>query len=120
MKSKIVTALISLAIAILVWLYVVTVISPNSSKYFYNFEVGIQGSKLLEEQDLVIMSADISTVTLHLEGNRIDLNKLSSANIIVDVDVSKICPNFCYIGKSGGARRFGNPSERAKDHEYDA
>ena len=90
MKSKFVTALISLALAILVWLYVVTVVSPNSSKYFHNIEVGIQGSKLLEERELIIMSADISTVTLHLEGNRVDLNKLSSANIVVDVDVSKI------------------------------
>lgn len=90
MKSKLVTALISTAIAVFVWLYVVTVISPNSSKYFYDIEVGIQGSKLLEERELIIMSADISTVTLHLEGNRVDLNKLSNANIVVDVDVSEI------------------------------
>ena len=90
MKSKLITALISLAIAILVWFYVVTVVSPNSDKYFHNIEVGIQGSKVLEERELMIVSTDISAVTLHLEGNRVDLNKLSNSNITVDVDVSKI------------------------------
>lgn len=90
MKSKIVTALISLLSALLVWLYVVTVVSPNSDKYFHNIEIGIQGSKALEDRELMIMSTDISAVTLHLEGNRVDLNKLSNANITVDVDVSKI------------------------------
>lgn len=90
MKSKVLTALLSLTIALMVWVYVVTVISPNSDKNFRNITVGIQGTKVLEERELIIVSTDTSSVSLHLEGNRIDLNKLSSSNITVDVDVSKI------------------------------
>ena len=36
MKNKLPTALLSAVIAIGIWLYVVTVVSPNSDKNFYN------------------------------------------------------------------------------------
>lgn len=91
MKSKLITALISVALALGVWFYVVTVISPNSDKTFYNIKVEPVGEKLLNEQGLMITNiADLSTVTLHLEGSRVDLNKLSSDNINISMDVSKI------------------------------
>lgn len=90
MKNKLVTALISVVIALGVWLYVVTVVSPNSDKSFYNIPVVTQGEALLQERGLMITNTDITTTSLHLEGSRIDLNKLSSSNIVVTMDVSKI------------------------------
>lgn len=90
MKNKLVTALISVALALAVWIYVVTVVSPNSDKHFYNIPVVTQGEALLQERGLMITETDISTTSLHLEGSRIDLNKLSSSNITVTLDVSKI------------------------------
>lgn len=90
MKNKLVTALISAVIAFAVWVYVVTVISPNSDKNFYNIPVVTQGEALLLERGLMITDTDTSTTNLHLEGNRIDLNKLNSSNITVTMDVSKI------------------------------
>lgn len=91
MKSKLATALLSIAIALAVWFYVVTVISPNSDKSFYNIKVEPVGEKLLNEQGLMITNIEeLSTVSLHLEGSRVDLNKLSSDNINISMDVSKI------------------------------
>lgn len=90
MKNKLVTALISAVIAFAVWVYVVTVISPNSDKNFYNIPVVTQGEALLLERGLMITDTDTSATNLHLEGNRIDLNKLNSSNITVTMDVSKI------------------------------
>lgn len=90
-KSKLLTALLSLAIAIGVWFYVVTVVSPNSDKSFRNIRVETMGEKFLDERNLMITNLEeIPTVDLHLEGNRIDLNKLSSDNINITLDVSKI------------------------------
>lgn len=89
-KSKLVTALLSAAIALAVWFYVVTVVSPNSDKNFQNIPVVTQGEALLQERGLMITDTDITTTSLHLEGSRIDLNKLSSSNIVVTLDVSKI------------------------------
>lgn len=89
-KSKLATALLSVAIALAVWFYVVTVVSPNSDKNFQNIPVVTQGEALLQERGLMITDTDITTTSLHLEGSRIDLNKLSSSNIVVTMDVSKI------------------------------
>lgn len=89
-KSKLATALLSIAIALAVWFYVVTVVSPNSDKSFYNIPVVTQGEALLQERGLMITGTDVTTTSLHLEGSRIDLNKLSSSNIVVTMDVSKI------------------------------
>lgn len=90
MKNKLLTALLSVVIAVGIWLYVVTVVSPNSDKNYYNIPVVTQSEALLHERGLMITDTDISTVALHLEGSRIDLNKLNSANITATVDVSKI------------------------------
>ena len=90
MKSKFLTALLSALIALGIWLYVVTVVSPNSDKQYHGVPVVTQGEVLLHDRGLMITDTDISAVALHLEGSRLDLNKLSSANITVTVDVSKI------------------------------
>lgn len=90
MKNKLVTVLISIALSLAVWTYVVTVVSPNSDKSFSNVPIVTQGEALLHERKLMITDMDISATSLHLEGSRIDLNKLSSSNITVTLDVSKI------------------------------
>lgn len=91
MKSKVISILVSIAIALGVWFYVVTVVSPNSDKSFRDIKVETVGEKILNDNGLMITNMDdLSTVTLHLEGNRVDLNKLSSDNINISMDVSKI------------------------------
>lgn len=90
MKNKILTALLSFAIALGLWLYVVTVVSPNSDKHYYNIPVTLQSEVVLQERGLMITTTDLPTVSLHLEGNRTDLNKLNSSNITIAVDVSRI------------------------------
>ena len=91
MKNKILTALLSVAIAFGLWLYVITVISPGSEKTFYNIPVGVQGDGALSDRDLCITNhPEKTTVKLELAGNRIDLNKLNSGNITVSLDVSNI------------------------------
>lgn len=90
MKNKLLTGLISVGIALAVWIYVVTVVSPNSDKSIHNIPVVTQGEALLLDRGLMITGTDTTTTSLHLEGNRIDLNKLSSSNITVTMDVSRI------------------------------
>ena len=90
MKKKILTALLSAGVALSLWLYVVTVVSPNSDKHYYNIPVSLQGEVLLQERSLMITTVDLPTVSLHLEGNRTNLNKLNNSNITLVVDVSRI------------------------------
>lgn len=90
MKSKIWTFLISVACAFLLWLYVISVVSPGSSETFYNIPVVMQGQGALESRNLIIMKGGSPTVTLELSGNRTDLLELNSYNITVTADLSKI------------------------------
>ena len=90
MKNKLLTALLSAVIALALWVYVVTVVSPNSDRQYQNVTVTLQGETMLQERGLMIVSRDMPSVSLHLEGNRTDLDKLNSSNITLTADVSKI------------------------------
>lgn len=90
MKSKIVRFLLSLLIAFGIWLYVVTVVSPESEVVIHNIPVQFDGDIVLAERDLIVVSDKNCTVNLKLFGNRVDLNKLSASNVTVVADLSQI------------------------------
>ena len=91
MKNKVLTFLLSLAISFGLWLYVVTVISPESEATFFDISVELVGNDYLNNQDLMVISAtDNLRVDLTLSGKRSDLKKLSSSNITVIADLSQI------------------------------
>lgn len=90
MRSKFFTAILSLAISFSLWLYVISVVSPGSENTYYNIPVNIQNESLLTDRGLMITENKNPTVTLHLVGDRVDLNKLNSSNITITVDASRI------------------------------
>ena len=87
--SKILTGLLSVVIAFGLWLYVVTVVSPESEDTFYNIPIILQNEGELEKRGLMITNDELPTVSLRLSGNRTDLQKLNNSNISVYVDLSK-------------------------------
>ena len=90
MKNKFLTLLLSVVIAFGLWLYVVTVVSPESEASYYDIPVVFDGVTQLAERDLMITSGTDVTVDLHLSGNRTDLNKLDKTNITILADLSQI------------------------------
>ena len=90
MKRKIITALLSLFVALALWTYVVTVVSTDTDRIYNNVPVVLQGESLLKERGLMVITQEIPTVSLHLGGNRSNLDKLNSSNIILAADLSKI------------------------------
>jgi YbbR domain-containing protein len=91
MKNKILTLLLSLAISFGLWLYVVTVISPESETTIYNVPVELVRSDYLDSHGLIIVSpTEGLKVNLTLEGSRSDLNKLNNSNVTVIADLSQI------------------------------
>lgn len=89
-KSKIPMILLSAGIAVLLWLYVVTVVSPESANTVHNIPVVQDGEAVLQERNLMITAQSATRVALDLSGNRADLNKVDSNNITVKIDLSKI------------------------------
>lgn len=90
MKRKVLYALLSALIAFGLWIYVVTVVSPESEETFYNVPVVLNNESVLREKGLMIVSEGEPKLTLKLSGNRSDLNKLKSSDITVIADLAKI------------------------------
>lgn len=90
MTNKLITVLVSIAIAFGLWLYVITVVSPESENSYYDIPVVFDGLAYLDSRDLMITSGTDVKVDLKLLGNRTDLNKLDKTNITILADLSKI------------------------------
>lgn len=90
MKSKILSAILAFVISFGLWLYVVTVVSPESEDTFYDIPVVMDGESLLSDRGLILLSGADQTVTLKLKGNRSDLSQLNKTNITLLVDLSGI------------------------------
>lgn len=90
MKSKLLSMLLSLTIAFGLWLYVITVVDPESEGSYYDVPVVFDGVSQLDSRDLMITSGTDVEVDLRLLGNRTDLNKLDKSNITILADLSRI------------------------------
>lgn len=90
MKQRMTRLLLSILVAFGLWVYVVTVVSPESEATFYNIPVILNNESVLMDKGLMLTSEDEPTVTLRLRGNRSDLNSLKTSDITVVADLSKI------------------------------
>ncbi len=84
------SALLSLAIAFGLWMFVDSNVSEVDDNTFYNIPIIIEGESKLGENNLMITGKSSETVSLLLSGSRSDLNKVDSSNITVKADVSQI------------------------------
>ena len=82
--------LLSVTIALTLWLYVISVERTETVQNFRNVPVILDGESVLEDRGLKIVSDTDLTVDLELTGNRSELNKLRSSDIVVIVDLTRI------------------------------
>ena len=90
MKNKILTILLSMAIAFGLWLYVITYEYTQIEYTFYNVEIQFLGESTLNDRGLMIASESERTVDLTISGKRSDISQLKSSDITVLVDLSAI------------------------------
>lgn len=90
MKSKIIYALLSLLISFGLWVYVITVVTPESEQTFYNIPVVLGNEAILNDNGLMVLAEQDPTVTVKLKGNRSDLNNLKNSDITVLADLSRV------------------------------
>ena len=89
MKSKVLAFLLATVVAFGLWLYVITVVNPESEKTYYEIPVVLQNKEILAERGLMIVG-ESPKVTLALKGKRTTLNILNEANINVIINVANI------------------------------
>ena len=90
MKNKFSAAALSVVIALLLWLYVITTVSPGSKQTFYNIPLVLGNESVLTERGLMITYQSATSVNLELSGTRTDLAKVNAGNITVKADLSNI------------------------------
>lgn len=89
--NKIMSLLLSVLIALCLWIYVVTVVTPEDSQWIYNIPVTFENEDgLFSDRNLTLTEGRNQTINLKFRGNRQDLQKLSSANVTVTANLSQI------------------------------
>ncbi len=90
-RNKVLSALLSLSIALALWLYVVTYVSSESTDSYSGIPVVFEGETALEDRELMITSGKETTVSLMLTGDRANHKKLNNGkDITLKVDLSKV------------------------------
>lgn len=89
MKSKLVKLLISLVIAMGLWLYVVTNVSQEFTQTFSS-TVTLENESVLLDRGLILVSGYDSKVSFVLKGNRADMNKITDESLKVTADLGEI------------------------------
>lgn len=89
-KNKLGSILLAITIAFGLWLYVVTNVSIEDERTYHDIPVAFEGEIALEERGLMITHGTDATVDLRLYGARTNLNKLTSSNINIKVNLARI------------------------------
>ncbi len=89
-KNKGLYMVLSVLVAIGLWVYVVGVQNPDSSGPVRNLPVTFVGTDVLESRGLMILNGRDQTVTLNVNGKRDALLALSAETVSITVDVSSI------------------------------
>ena len=89
-KNKLGSILLAFSIAFAMWLYVVTNVSIEDERTYHDIPVAFEGEVALEERGLMITHGTDATVDLRLYGARDNLNKLTSSNITIKVNLARI------------------------------
>lgn len=98
MKNKLTQILLSVFVAMALWLFVITTVSPGSKQTYYDIPVVMSNESVLMERGLMITNIFDSAVTMELSGNRSDLSKVNRGNITLKVDLSTIYEPGAKIG----------------------
>lgn len=87
LQNKNIKIIISVVIAIVLWVYVIGEVNPTKTQKIENVPVKILNEDNLTQRNLIILDENEYTVTLEVEGKRADINGLSKDGLIVTANV---------------------------------
>lgn len=89
-KHDVLPKALALAIAILLWLYVVNFVSPQTTENYRNIALTYVGSEeLMNTENLMVTNENENSVSVSVNGKRSDLLNLNVDDIQLLVDISK-------------------------------
>ena len=90
-RNKIISLLLAVVIALSLWVYVVTTVTPEDSQWIRNISVTFANEDgLFSDRNLTLTQGRNATVDLKVYGKRQDLLKLSNSNITITADLADV------------------------------
>lgn len=89
-RNKLGSIALAFAIAISLWMYVITYVSTDHEMTLYNVPVALEGRSLLSDRGFMILNEEDFTVDLKLSGSRQDVSKCNTGNIQLVADLTGI------------------------------
>ena len=82
--------IISIVVAVILWIYVINISNPLTSATFRNIPVSITGEEQLNSNGRALAIKEAYTVTVDVSGYRNDIKKITEADIALSIDVSNL------------------------------
>ncbi len=89
-ESKVLYIALSILIASVLWLYVVSEVNPDASAQIRDIPIIVTGQDVMDSRGLMITAQSVERLTVHFTGKRNSLVKLTPENVTITVDVSAI------------------------------
>ena len=87
-QSKKGNMIISLILAVILWMYVVGEMNPVTTKSYRDIPVTLTNSQTLSDNGLAVVGTSDESMTITLSGKRNSLSKIKSSDIVATVDLS--------------------------------
>jgi len=89
LQSKKGNMIISLILAIALWMYVVGEMNPTTRKVYRDIPITLTNEQTLADNGLAVVSSSDETMSVTISGKRSNINKVKSTDIIATVDLSQ-------------------------------
>lgn len=89
-NSKYFSLVISLLIAIVLWVYVTNVEATTTTETYRGIPVYFVNAERLEERGLIIGNQDYTSVSATITGSRREMTKFNDSDLKVEIDVNEI------------------------------
>ena len=89
-NQKRIDIIISIVVAVILWIYVINIVNPPTSATFRNVPVTITGEEQLNSSGRALAIKEAYTATVDVYGSRNDMKKISGTDIALSIDVSNL------------------------------
>jgi len=98
LQNKTFTKVLSVVIALLLWVYVIGEVNPTTTQKLENMPVTLLNTENLASKGLVVLDGESFTVTMTIEGKRADILSIDKENLLVTADLFGYGMGENYIG----------------------
>ena len=89
-RNKLSALLSAAVIALGLWMYVITYVSPDHEQTFYNVPVALEGASMLADKQLMLLNEEGFEVNIKVHGSRQDVSKINAGNLYLVANLSGI------------------------------